>query len=208
MRTIAETAHELGVSESQVRDWLRSSGHGDLAQGAADRRVIDGQMILGMRKRLGLYGDRPRLPGEGQAGPAFAETPMPELQQRLEDLQSRKAELLAQGERMRVAWFEAFPQRSMPVYPARTSHESNTYFRWRRSTGATKRASRCELFDVEERILALPKAVREQVLEFERRRIQFNLDFACCAYELSRVEDLIRHRSNLGKLRKAHREAA
>ena len=208
MRTIAETAHELGVSEAQVRDWLRSSGHGDLAQGAADRRVIDGQMILSMRKRLGLYGDRPRLPGESLAGQAFEETPMPELQQRLQGLQTRKAELLAQGERMRVAWFEAFPQRSMPVYPARTSHESHTYLRWRRSAGASKRASRCELADVEERILALPRAVREQVLEFERRRIQFNLDFACCAYELSRVEDLIRHRSNLGKLRKAHREAA
>lgn len=210
MRTITETAHELGVPEAQVRDWLRCSGHSELAQEDADCRTIDGQMILSMRKRLGLYGGRPRsrLAAASLPGEVFEEPPMPDLQQRLDGLQARKAELLAQGERMRIAWFEAFPQRSMPVYPARTSHESHTYLRWRRSSGASKRASRCELSDVEDRILALPRSVREQVLEFERRRIQFNLDFACCAYELSRLEDLIRHRSNLGKLRKAHREVA
>lgn len=49
---------------------------------------------------------------------------------------------------------------------------------------------------------ALPEAVRGRILDFERRRIEINHEYALVAYAHARLVDLERHRAALARLRR------
>jgi hypothetical protein len=123
------------------------------------------------------------------------------------DWEHRSNQHLAAGIALVQRWADAFPGGSLPFRLARIHGESNTLLRWRshsRQQG-TARGSRFELIEAASAFNALPASVRTVVLDFERRRIQINYDYAVAAYRVQRIKALSAQHMALAELRRLHR---
>lgn len=132
------------------------------------------------------------------------------LAEALRDWEHRADQHLAAGIALVQRWCDAFPNASLPFRLARVHGESNTLLRWRshsRQQGAV-RGARFELIDAASSFDALPASVRTVVLDFERRRIQINYDYAVAAYRVQRIKALSNQHMALAELRRLHRSIA
>jgi hypothetical protein len=130
------------------------------------------------------------------------------LTEALRDWEHRAQQQLSAGVALVQRWGNAFPAGSMPFRLARIHGESNTLLRWRshaRSQNAA-RGSRFELIDSAAVFRDLPEPVQAVVLDFERRRIQINYDYAIAAYRVQRMKAVSAHHTALAELRRLHRQ--
>ena len=132
------------------------------------------------------------------------------LTEALRDWEHRADQHLAAGIALVQRWADAFPAASLPFRLARIHGESNTLLRWRshsRQPGVP-RGSRFELIDAASTFNTLPASVRSAVLDFERRRIQINYEYAVAAYRVQRIKALSSQHTALAELRRLHRSIA
>jgi hypothetical protein len=132
------------------------------------------------------------------------------LSEALRDWEHRAQQQVAAAIALVHRWADAFPPGSLPFRLARVHGESNTLLRWRRCArrpSPAKHGSRFELIDDPVAFDALPASVRAVVLDFERRRIQINYDYAIAAYRVQRIKTLSSQHAALAELRRAHRVA-
>jgi hypothetical protein len=132
------------------------------------------------------------------------------LTEALRDWEQRSHKQLAAGVGLVQRWAEAFPASSLPFRLVRLHGESNTLLRWRRCVRKPHQArhgSRFELINDIPAFTALPVSVRSVILDFERRRIQINYEYATAAYRVQRLKALAAQHAALADLRRLHRAA-
>lgn len=128
----------------------------------------------------------------------------------LRDWEQRRQEQLAAGLTLVQRWVDTFPVRSVRFRLVRLAGESNTLLRWRRCARVQNapHGSRFELADDPTVLLALPKSVRTVVLDYERRRLAINYDYAIAAYRVQRLRALQTLQAALAELRRLDRETS
>lgn len=131
------------------------------------------------------------------------------LAEALRDWEQRSQQHLATGIALVQRWADTFQAGSLPFRLARIHGESNTLLRWRSHSRlqGTARGGRFELMDDVHAFQALPASVRTAVLDFERRRIQINYEYATAAYRVQRIKALSSQHAALAELRRLHRSA-
>lgn len=126
-----------------------------------------------------------------------------ELRGSLDTLAQRRTDIARQGADLVLNWRGRFRKGTLPLGLVRLGGESNTLLRWRcTGAGCLPRGGRVELSEMQDLLVPLPDAVRTRILDFERRRIEINHEYALVTYALARLVDLERHRAALAQLRR------